>query len=202
MNRVEVPDAKTIQVFLPLNVEGGTSTRVVDSRYYKVESSGLPSASPSRPETDSVAIISITPDTHVPLRVGESATIGVEVEYNLISAESGRVTLVIQQGESGRASLGSVTEVVQKGKARLVLSKYIQGPDTKALQIFIPRYAEGGGGDNRPVALLPAAELWSNQSRGQHRQVRCEVVLLRKPTVHVAGDSRGERPDRGTSTSE
>ena len=34
---IEVPKTKAIQVFTPLNVEGSSSTTVVDSRIYRVE---------------------------------------------------------------------------------------------------------------------------------------------------------------------
>src|SRR5260370_1241150 len=88
-------------------------------------------------EVDAIKIISISPSTDVPLRVGERVTIRVEAEYNLASAELGRITLVIQQGESGRRPLANENEVVQKGRARLVLSKEITIPDTNALQVFI-----------------------------------------------------------------
>lgn len=33
---IEVPDTKALQVFIPLYVEGAGSTRVVDTRFYKV----------------------------------------------------------------------------------------------------------------------------------------------------------------------
>ncbi len=141
---VEVPDTKTIQIFTPLTPEGAKSTRVVDSRYYKVEtgSAGTP---PALREKDSVKIIAISPDTHAALRVGEKVTVRVEVEYNLVSAESGRVTLVIQQGDPGRTPLGNGSEVVMKGKGKLEMVKDIEVPDTNALQIFIPLYVEGAG---------------------------------------------------------
>ena len=93
---------------------------------------------------DSVKIVSISPDPATALRVGEKATFKVEVEYNLASASSGTITLVIQQGESGPRPLANETQVVQKGKARLVLRKDVEVPDTSAIQVFTPLTAQGG----------------------------------------------------------
>ncbi len=101
--------------------------------------SPAPGASP-----DSVRIVSISPGTEAPLRVGERVTFKVEVEYNLTSAASGSITLVIQQGESGRVPLANETQVVQQGSARLTLSKDIEVPDTSAIQVFTPLTVQGG----------------------------------------------------------
>jgi hypothetical protein len=49
------------------------------------------------PAVDSIKILSISPTTQTALRIGETLTLQAEVEYNLTSAESGTVTLVIQQ---------------------------------------------------------------------------------------------------------
>lgn len=68
------------------------------------------------PAVDSVKILSISPPTGAPLRAGETVTFQVEIECNLTTANSGSVTLVIQQGESGRPPLANETEVVMKGK--------------------------------------------------------------------------------------
>jgi hypothetical protein len=97
-----------------------------------------------QPEPDSVKILSISPGTDMPLRVGEKVTFSVEVEYNLVSAGLGSVALVIQQGESGRPPLANETEVVEKGRAKTVLSKEIVVPATKALQVFTPLNIQGG----------------------------------------------------------
>ena len=95
-------------------------------------------------KADSVRIASISPGTNTILRVGERVTFRVEVEYNLSGADSGSVTLVIQQGESGHAPLANETAVVQKGRAKIVLSKDIEVPDTKALQVFTPLTVQSG----------------------------------------------------------
>jgi hypothetical protein len=110
------------------------------------------------PAVDSVKIVSISPTTDMPLRVGETLTVQVEVEYNLTSAQSGTVTLVIQQGESGRQSLANEIEVVMKGRAKVVLSKQLQVPETKALQVFTPLNVQGGSStrvvDNRVYKVV------------------------------------------------
>src|SRR5688572_487692 len=110
------------------------------------------------PAVDSVKIVSISPTTDMPLRVGEPLTVQVEVEYNLTSAQSGTVTLVIQQGESGRQSLANEIEVVMKGRAKIVLSKQLQVPETKALQVFTPLNVQGGSStrvvDNRVYKVV------------------------------------------------
>ena len=93
---------------------------------------------------DSVKIVSISPDPGTALRVGEKVGFKVEVEYNLGSAASGSITLVIQQGESGRMPLANETEVAQKGKGKLVFRKEIEVPDTSAIQVFTPLSVQGG----------------------------------------------------------
>jgi hypothetical protein len=96
------------------------------------------------PAADSVKILSVSPTTDAPLRAGDTISLQVEVEYSLTSANSGTVTLVVQQAESGRPPLANEVEVVMKGRERLVLSKQIQVPDTKALQVFTPLNVQGG----------------------------------------------------------
>ena len=104
----------------------------------------LVGSSPQQDASDSIKIVSISPDPAVPLRVGQQASFKVEVEYTLTSADSGSVTLVIQQAESGRAPLSNESDVVLKGRARLVLSKDIEVPDTKAINVFTPLTVQGG----------------------------------------------------------
>jgi len=110
------------------------------------------------PAVDSVKIVSISPTTDTPLRVGETVTLQVEIEYNLTSAESGTVTLVVQQGESGRRPLANELEVVMKGRAKLVLGKQLQVPETRALQVFTPLNVQGGTStrvvDNRVYKVI------------------------------------------------
>jgi hypothetical protein len=96
------------------------------------------------PAVDSIRIVSISPSTDDPLRVGQTITFKVEVEYNLASAKSGSVTLVIQQGESDRLPLANEVEVILKGKAKLSLSKNLRIPETNVLQVFTPLNVQGG----------------------------------------------------------
>lgn len=111
------------------------------------------------PTVDSVKILSILPTTDAPLRAGEKVTFKVEVEYNLNSANSGTVTLVIQQAESGRPGLANEVEVVMKGRDRIVLEKEIQIPQTKAVQVFTPLNVQGGTStrvvDHRIYKVIP-----------------------------------------------
>jgi serine/threonine protein kinase len=109
-------------------------------------------------QNDSVQILSISPSTDNALRVGETVTFHVEVEYNLSSANSGSVTLVIQQAESGRPPLANEIEVIMKGRARVVLTKDVRIPETRALQVFTPLNVRGGTStrvvDNRMYKVL------------------------------------------------
>jgi hypothetical protein len=106
---------------------------------FQQEAGAAPGASP-----DSVRIVSISPDPSTALRVGENVSFKVEVEYNLATAATGSITLVIQQGESGRQPLASETQVIQKGTAKLVLRKDVEVPDTSAIQVFTPLNVQGG----------------------------------------------------------
>ena len=106
---------------------------------FRQEARAAPDSSP-----DSVKIVSISPDPATTLRVGEKATFKVEVEYILESASSGSITLVIQRGESGQLPLANETQVVQKGRARIILRKDVAVPDTSAIQVFTPLTAQGG----------------------------------------------------------
>jgi hypothetical protein len=101
------------------------------------------SAPPSSAAVDSVRILSISPGIETPLKVGAAASFSVEVEYNLVTSASGTLTLVIQQGESGREPLANETVVVQKGKGTITLRKEISVPDTAAVQVFVPLTAQG-----------------------------------------------------------
>lgn len=94
-------------------------------------------------DEDSVKIISLTPSNDKPLYVGSTVTITVEVEYNLHSANTASLTLVIQRAETGHRSLANELDVVFKGTGKLKLSKEIEIPDTRALQIFMPLTPEG-----------------------------------------------------------
>ncbi|MEJ7605125.1 MAG: hypothetical protein WKF37_02410 [Bryobacteraceae bacterium] len=93
---------------------------------------------------NTVKILSASPGTEKPLQVGETVAFRIEVEYSLATADSGSITLVIQRGESGHASLANETEVVRKGRGKVVLSKEVVVPETGALQVFTPLSVQGG----------------------------------------------------------
>jgi hypothetical protein len=93
--------------------------------------------------SDSVQILSISPNIETVLSVGEKVPLRVEVQYILESAQSGTITLVVQQGEQGHEPLANETHVIQKGSGKLVLTKEIDVPNTKAIQVFTPLSARG-----------------------------------------------------------
>ena len=94
-------------------------------------------------DTDSVKIISLTPGNDKPLYVGSTVTITAEVEYNLQSANTASITLVIQQAETGHRPLANEIDVALKGTGKIKLSKGIVVPETRALTIFMPLTPEG-----------------------------------------------------------
>jgi hypothetical protein len=93
---------------------------------------------------DSIRIVSISPDPGSPLTVGQQVAFRVEVNYTLASADTGTVTLVIQQGESGSMPLGNETQVIQRGSGSLVLTKSTEIPDTSAVLVFTPLSPQAG----------------------------------------------------------
>ena len=87
-----------------------------------------------------VKILKIEPDPSVPLKVGSEIHFKVTIEY-AVKDDSAMVTLVIQKGEYSNSPdvlVGSVSEVVSKGKGTVTLEKTVNIPDTKALQVFTP----------------------------------------------------------------
>src|SRR5262249_54619932 len=96
------------------------------------------------PTADTIKILSISPPTGSPLHIADTAKFEVEIEYKLTSANSGFVTLVIQQAESGRPTLANEVDVISKGKGRVVLTKVVQIPETKAIQVFTPLNVQAG----------------------------------------------------------
>jgi hypothetical protein len=102
---------------------------------------GLGAAASSSP--DSVKIISMSPDTASTLHVGEMVPLEVAVEYTLASAQSGTVTLVVQQGEYGGEPLANEVQVIQKGSGKLQFKKDVTVPQTQAIQVFTPLGAQG-----------------------------------------------------------
>jgi len=94
-------------------------------------------------DEDYVKIISLSPNNDKPLLVDSNVKIEVEVEYNLQSANTASVVMVIQRAETGFMPLANEADIVLKGKGTVKLSKEIKIPDTRALQIFLPLTPEG-----------------------------------------------------------
>lgn len=108
---------------------------------------------------DFVKITSITPPNDAPLKVGQKVKVEVEIEYNLESTEMGSIMLVIQQAESGHFPLANESDIINKGKGKIVLSKEMLIPDTKGLRIFTPLSLEGTASttlvDTKMYKVLP-----------------------------------------------
>ena len=98
---------------------------------------------PNETSNDRVEIVSILPEAGTVLKVGDVVTVEVDVEYGLASADSGSIALVIQKDESGEMPLANEFEVIQKGEENVSLSKEIEVPKTKAIQVFTPLNVEG-----------------------------------------------------------
>lgn len=147
---IKVPNTGSIQVFTPVMSEGGTTTNTADMRSYKVlgfdegetsSFSGFPSGS------SSVKILSLSPDSSVPLYVGDTVEIEVEIEYE---AEKSPVTIAlnIQKGEMMGGGLDSVIatkmEVVTDKKGTITITQPIVVPETASIQVLTPLMLEGG----------------------------------------------------------
>ena len=87
-----------------------------------------------------VKIVSVTPDTKSPLKVGDKVKVQVEVSYAL-TVDVGRITLVVQAANN--ASLANHMAVVNKGNGKITLSAEFVVPDSNAVQIFTPLSAQG-----------------------------------------------------------
>ena len=91
------------------------------------------------PAAGAVKIVSLSPDTTTPLKVGEKVTLRVEVDYRL-SVDAGAVSLVVQ---SGNTSLAQAMQAVKKGSGRATLTAQFVVPDTSSIQIYAPLQAQG-----------------------------------------------------------
>ena len=87
-----------------------------------------------------VKIVSVSPDTKSPLKVGDKVKVQVEVSYAL-TVDVGRITLVVQAANN--ASLANHMAVVNKGNGKITLSAEFVVPDSNAVQIFTPLSAQG-----------------------------------------------------------
>jgi hypothetical protein len=87
-----------------------------------------------------VKIVSVSPDTKSPLKVGDKVKVQVEVSYAL-TADVGHITLVVQAANN--ASLANHMAVLNKGNGKITLAAEFVVPDSNAVQIFTPLSAEG-----------------------------------------------------------
>lgn len=100
-----------------------------------------PSSYVSLPDT--VRIVSISPPVEAPFRPGQRVELSVEVEYTLNTTASGTVSLVVQEGTSGRPPLFGGTEVIHKGTGRKTFRAAITIPETSAVLVFTPLTIQG-----------------------------------------------------------
>ena len=87
-----------------------------------------------------VKIVSVSPDTKSPLKVGAKVKVQVEVSYAL-TVDVGQIALVVQAANN--ATLANRAAVVKKGEGKLVLSAEFVVPDSDAVQIYTPLSAQG-----------------------------------------------------------
>lgn len=87
-----------------------------------------------------VKIVSVSPDTKSPLKVGAKVKVQVEVSYAL-TVDVGQITLVVQAADN--ATLANHMAVVKKGNGKITLSTEFVVPDSNAVQIFTPLSAQG-----------------------------------------------------------
>ncbi|HVJ24589.1 MAG TPA: hypothetical protein VM756_11695 [Burkholderiales bacterium] len=87
-----------------------------------------------------VKIVSVSPDTKSPLKVGAKVKLQVEVSYAL-TVDVGQITLVVQAADN--ATLANHMAVVKKGNGKITLSTEFVVPDSNAVQIFTPLSAQG-----------------------------------------------------------
>jgi hypothetical protein len=95
---------------------------------------------PPAPAGSFVRIASITPDTSGPLRVGDRVVLQVLVDYNLTS-DAGTVSLVVQAADN--SNLANTTEVLRRGRGKIILVAQFVVPDSNGIQIFTPLSAQG-----------------------------------------------------------
>jgi hypothetical protein len=99
----------------------------------------MPGAAPGK---SAVSIVSINPDTSLPLMVGERVKIKVVVAHTLDS-ESGTISIVVQAADNSRITQNF--DVISRGTARTTLEAEFTVPATKAIQVFVPLHAHGQG---------------------------------------------------------
>ena len=87
-----------------------------------------------------VKIVSVSPDTKSPLKVGAKVKVQVEVSYAL-TTDAGQITLVVQAANN--TTLANRTMAVKKGEGTLTLSAEFVVPDSDAVQLYTPLSAQG-----------------------------------------------------------
>lgn len=95
---------------------------------------------PKAPPGSFVRILSVSPDTKSPLKVGDKVKVQVEVSYAL-TVDVGQITLVAQAANN--ATLGNRAAAVKKGEGKLTLSVEFVVPDSDAVRIYTPLSAQG-----------------------------------------------------------
>jgi hypothetical protein len=94
------------------------------------------------PGNSAVSIVSINPDTSLPLNVGERVKIQLVVDYTLDS-DSGTISIVVQAADNSRITQNF--DFISRGTARTTMEAEFTVPATKAIQVFVPIHAQGQG---------------------------------------------------------
>jgi hypothetical protein len=98
------------------------------------------STKPKPAAIGAVRIVTLSPETTTPLKVGEKVKIQVAVSYRL-AADVGIVGLVVQADNS--AGLAQKTEPVKKGAGKATLSAEFIVPQARTIQVYTPLQAQG-----------------------------------------------------------
>ncbi|HET9218084.1 MAG TPA: hypothetical protein VFR18_13955, partial [Terriglobia bacterium] len=160
---------------------------------------------------DDVRILSVAPSTAVPLWTGDVVNFVVTVEYNLASADSGSLALIIEEclcatADSGPLPIGrsdnpeqeltrfkesSKPEIVRKGRKTLTLSKQVRipapRPDTHfhVIAHLAPEYATSGPRDGKGYAIVDP----SKPATGSESTVRILSIQPAEGSMLRTGDT-------------
>lgn len=91
---------------------------------------------------DAIKIVSSSPAAGTSLRVGNTYTFEITVEYTL-KEDNGNITLVIQRGDSVASPLANVVRSIKKGSGKVSLKSTIVIPNTSSIQVFVPMAPQG-----------------------------------------------------------
>ena len=99
------------------------------------------------PQGNFVRIVSIEPDSNMPLHVGDKVDFKVKIEY-LLTDPKAAISLVIQKAETDvknltDAVIASKTKAVSQGSGTVSLTQTITVVDTETIQVFTPLIVEG-----------------------------------------------------------